>query len=123
MAGFNLSPREGAGKLTAISVATGNIASGGTATLIAAPGAGLYIRVHRLLVANTVLSTLVFQDGAGNVFNGAFNLNSGATLFFPFDGNAWFECAVNASFQVVNGTGVNNNVNGFLFYTVTNFLN
>lgn len=122
MAGFNISAREGAGKLTSISVATGNIAASGTATLIAAPGAGLYIRVHRLLLANTVVSTLVFQDGAGNVFNGALTLGSGSSLFLPFDGNAWFECAANASFQVVNGSGVNNNVNGLIFYTVTSFL-
>jgi hypothetical protein len=121
MAGFNLSAREGAGKLISIAVATGNIAASGTATLIAAPGAGQYIRVHRGLLSNTVLSTLAFQDGAGNVFNGAFSLPAGGSLFLPFDGNAWFECAANASFQVVNGAGANNNINGFLFYTVTPF--
>jgi hypothetical protein len=113
---FTLGPRDGSSRLTANVVNS----SSGTITVVAAPGAGLFVRVYRLFLVFGNTSNITFQDGASNALSGAIPMVANGSITLDLDGQPWFECAVNQSFQIVNSNSVS--VNGCVYTTTTGFI-
>lgn len=66
------------------------------ATLVAAQGAGVKIRVVGLFLVNTSAQTLTFKTAAGGTaITGAMALAANGSLILPFNPAGWFETVAN----------------------------
>lgn len=72
-----------------------------TATLVAAAGAGVKVRVVSLFLINTAAQTLTFKSAAaGTPLTGAMALPANGPLILPFNPQGWFETAANALLEL-----------------------
>lgn len=72
-----------------------------TATLLAAQGAGVKIRVVSLFLVNTSAQTITPKSGAGGTaLSGAMALAANQSLVLPFNSLGWFETAANALLEL-----------------------
>jgi hypothetical protein len=72
-----------------------------TATLVAAQGAGVKIRVVGLFLLNTAAQSLTFKSGAGGTaLTGAMALGATSPLILPFNPTGYFETAANAVLEL-----------------------
>lgn len=72
-----------------------------TATLVAAQGAGVKVRVVAFFLVNTSAQSLTFKSGAGGTaLTGAMALPATGTLALPFNPTGWFETAANALLEL-----------------------
>lgn len=77
------------------------ISQAATATLVAAQGAGVKIRVVGLILVNTAAQTLTFKSAAGGTaVTGAMALPANGQLVLPFNSQGWFETAANALLEL-----------------------
>ena len=65
-------------------------------------------------------NTITFQDGAATALSGAMAITAFGSITLDNDGQPWFECGVNQSFQIVNGGPTA--VNGTVYSTTTGFI-
>ncbi len=88
----------------------------GANDIIAAPGAGKYIRILALCIIADGTVTATLNDDAPTNYSGAEALvaNSGFTL--PGFEQGWFDCGVNQKFQITLGGAVG--VRGIVRYEI-----
>lgn len=99
-----------------LSVAPINLAA--TGALIAGV-AGTRIRVYKVFLSNTTLTTtLQFADGA-TPLTGVITLTGSSVLTLPMDGNPWFLCSTGNAFNLT--LGASTQVSGLLWYTQSAF--
>jgi hypothetical protein len=72
-----------------------------TATLVAAQGAGVKIRVVSLFLVNTAAQTITPKSAAGGTaLTGAMALAANQSLILPMNSTGWFETAANALLEL-----------------------
>lgn len=92
-----------------------NVAAAATTPLVAAPGAGKWIRVlgYVLYAGGTVNATL---KSAGNALTGPFPLKDQGRVQAPETPDGWFDCNQNEALNLV--TDAASQVSGHLKYQV-----
>ena len=77
------------------------ISQTGTATLVAAQGAGVKIRVVSLFLTNTSAQTLTFKSGAaGAAISGPMAMGALGQIVLPFASRGYFETAAAAVLEL-----------------------
>lgn len=116
MASLIIGTRDGSGILLPSVVNS----SAATITAIAAV-TGQIIRVYKMFLVLSGVSTVTLQDGNGNALSGPMSMLANGSITFMHDGQPWFVTAAGASFQIANSGSVQ--ISGTLYYTQTAFIN